>query len=106
MLEKMQEIPLSVDEFDEFRDVQIRPRADWPATFSCSPRGEVWPFKSWGYTYGTGRLHLEGIFPLLDHIVEIVLRERKGGGRFLIDDDGVFVKPWLDYIQLVSFVVE
>ena len=87
----MHTVKLTREVFEEFRDLQIRPRADWPATFSCNPRREVWPFQGYGYTEPKDRVHLESKFDLLDHIVEAVLEERPEGGRFFIDDDGVYV---------------
>lgn len=54
----MEYIGLSQEEFEEFREVKIRPRADWPATFSCNALGEVWPFTSYGHTYEVQRIHL------------------------------------------------
>ena len=86
----MESIDLTLEEFEEFRDLQIRPRADWPAAFSCNYRKEVWPFVSYGLTYEEQRLHLKGEIQLLDEIVERVLAERPSGGRFYISDNGVF----------------
>ncbi len=83
-------LELSREEFEEFRDRQIRPRADWPAAFSCNFRKEVWPFVSYGLTYEENRRHLKGEVKLLDEIVETVLAERPSGGRFYISDNGVF----------------
>ena len=100
----MQEIFVSPEEFEEFRDIQIQPRWDWPATFSCTMYKRVWPQNAWGYTDETRRVYLEGQFPLLDQIVGIVLHERREGGRFFISDAGVFLKPEDDYIQIARFI--
>ena len=83
-------LELSQEEFEEFREIQIRPRADWPAAFSCNFRKEVWPFVSYGLTYEEHRRHLKGKIELLDEIVERVLAERPSGGRFYLNDRGVF----------------
>ena len=84
-------LELSQEEFDEFRWRQIRPRADWPAAFSCNYKREVWPFVSYGLTYDEHRRHLKGEIELLDEIVEGVLAERPSGGRFFLNDRGVFL---------------
>ena len=84
----MYTIALTQNEFEDFRDVQIRPRADWPATFSCNVWREVWPFNSYGYT--RERIYLEGQIPRLDEIVRIVLNVRPEEGQFFISDDGIY----------------
>lgn len=89
----MESITLTREEFQEFRDVQIRPRAEWPATFSCNGLEEVWPFISYGHTYEEQRTYLQGKIRLLDKIVKIVLQKRPEGGRFFINDEGVFIDP-------------
>ncbi len=89
----MRVIFVSRAEFEDFRDVQIRPRADWPATFSCNQYGQVWPFGSYGHTPEGERLYLQRQISKLDEIVAIVLAERPEGGRFFLRDDGVFVRP-------------
>ena len=99
----MYTIGLSPEEFEEFRDVQIRPRADWPAIFSCNQYQKVWPFRSYGYTGPV--TDIQGEIPRLDEIVEWVLEMRPEGGRFFINDEGVFIKPEDDDIQIAEFVV-
>ena len=89
----MQWITLSMEEFEEFRDVQIRPRADWPATFSCNYWGAVWPYNAKGYTHESLRGYLQGQIERLDEIVKLVLEVRPSGGRFFISDEGVFIRP-------------
>ena len=100
----MEIIILSREEFEEFRDVQIRPRADWPATFSCNKSHEVWPFHNFGPT--GWKIYLDGQIPRLDEIVRIVLNDRSEGGRFFVNDNGVFVKLNRDDIQQIArFIV-
>ena len=53
-------------EFTFFRDVQIKPKWGWPATFSCNSKGEVWPSKRFGLTPERERAHMEGVRALLD----------------------------------------
>ncbi len=100
----MQEMHINTEQFKKFRDVQIRPRWDWPATFSCNKHHEVFPYNAKGYTHEKEREYLQGRFPLLDQIVFVVLSERPKGGRFFIKDKGVFLKPKDDYIPIVQFI--
>ena len=101
----MEIIHIDVEEFEEFRDVQIRPRADWPATFSCNRWREVWPFSNYGRTPEGNKIDPQGLFPRLDQIVGIVLNDRPSGGRFFINDYGVFVKPYDEDIQIAEFII-
>lgn len=57
---------------------------DWPAVFSCTQAGDVWA------TFGNQQ-KLQGEHGLLDLVAQIVARERRGGGRFQVSDDGVYV---------------
>lgn len=68
---------------------RVVPPPSGSSTFSCNLRGEVWPFVTYGLTPPTNRVHLQGIFPLLDEIVVHVLSQRSLGGRFRLDDRGV-----------------
>ena len=90
----MKVIKITQSGFEDFRDVQIRPRFDWPATFSCNEDADVWPFITLGYTDHSSRMLIErGDIPHLDEIVDAVLDFRPLGGRFFISDDGVFIRP-------------
>ena len=67
----MEEIILARKEFKWFRDVQIKPRWDWPATFSCNKDRDVWSPPGYGYTPPEGRIPLEkSKYPVLHKIVE------------------------------------
>ena len=102
----MECIKLTSEELEEFREVQIRPRADWPATFSSNDLEAVWPFISYGHTYEVQRRYLQGKIPLLDKIVKIVLQERPEGGRFFIDNEGVSIDPeGLGGYRIAKFLV-
>ena len=88
----MRYITLTFPEFEEFRDVQVKTRWDWPATFSCNPSGQVWPTPGYGYTPEEGRTYLSRRdYPTLHKIVDAYLSVRFEGGRMHINDDGVFV---------------
>ena len=87
----MRTFSVSKKEFQNFRDVQIRPHAHWPAVFSCNLHGDVWPFSTYGFTHDADRVYLSGKFKLLGQIVKEVLIERPEGGRFFVNDAGVFI---------------
>ena len=95
---------LTLPEFEEFRDVQIRSRRDEsPATFSCNEYGEVWPFVTYGHHAESERLQLKGAIPLLDKIVADVLSAAPTGGRFHLDDEGAYLAN--DGPQVSRFMV-
>ena len=99
----MRYIPISRDEFEEFRNLQVKNRWDWPASFSCNQKNEVWPWIGFGYSAEEDRIHLEGKVRLLDQIVEIVLQERWLGGRFFICEKGVYLRPSDPHILIAKF---
>ncbi|MYD88504.1 MAG: hypothetical protein F4018_03475 [Acidobacteria bacterium] len=82
---------MTLANFQFFRDVQIKPKWGWPATFSCNGQHEVWPGTRYGLTPEGEREHLEGVLALLDEIVDDVLHVEPRGGRFHVDDRGVFL---------------
>ena len=49
---------------------------------------------------------MEGYFPLLDQIVDIILSEREEGGRFFINENGVYIRPNEPHILLIQFIPE
>ena len=57
---------MTLANFKFFRDVQIKPKWGWPATFSCNGQHEVWPGTRYGLTPEGEREHLEGVLGLLD----------------------------------------
>ena len=94
---------LSPRHFQQLKDMQVRLRMDWPAVFSCNANRETWAFTTLGYTPHPERIRVEGQSDVLDDIVEMVLDERPVGGRFFINETGVFAKPDGDPVQLVQF---
>lgn len=88
-------LPVTLDELEELREVQIRPKWGWPAIFSCNVDREVWPRTTASRTPDEEKEFLEGCFPLLDQVVELVIKETAArgkyplGGRFRVDDKGV-----------------
>jgi hypothetical protein len=62
------------------------------ACFSCNADGEVWiSGKARGWSKEEERDHVRGRSPLLDRIVEGLLRERPKGGRFYVTRHGVYL---------------
>ena len=97
-------ITLTREEFNWFRDVQIKPRWDWPATFSCNRQREVWLFVVYGHTPPEDRQYLEqGDYPVLYKIVERFLIYRPKGGRFHIGNEGVFLAKTNEQIYQFMF---
>ena len=98
-------LPVSSEELEELREVQIRPQWGWPATFSCNEAREVWPFTTTSRTPEEDRLPLD--IPFLNRIVELVVAETRAmgkypqGGRFYVNDVGVFLT--VGNVQIVQF---
>lgn len=97
----MKTIKLTYEEFQNFRDIQIRLRWDWPATFSTNGR-EIWPFVTYGYTDLEDREDVKGQIPVLDEIAEECMAIKPLGGRFFINDEGAFFKT--DDNTLIKFI--
>jgi hypothetical protein len=81
-------IQTSQNELDDLRELQIRYHFRFPAVFSCNRRGEVWLFRTYGYTRPEDRVSVSYI-PLLRRIARVVLRRRRLGGRFFVTLQGV-----------------
>ena len=96
-------LEISQKEFEEFRQLQLRKRWDWPAAFSANCNGDVWPWVTHGYTREDERENVRGISPVVDVIADQLLWTRYEGGRFFIDEDGAFYKPQDQDIQFVWF---
>lgn len=94
---------ITVAEFEFLRDVQLRPRWGWPATFRCNGKREVWPSTRLGYTPESEREPMDGVRALLDEIVDDVLHVRPRGGRFHINDRVGFLAS--DLRQVTSFLL-
>jgi len=103
-------LPVSSEELEDLREVQIKPRWGWPARFSCNESGRVWPFTRLSRTPESERVYLEGAFPVLDQIVQSVvwITKTRGkfppGGRFLVDDEGVVLADGDE--QIIEFLFE
>lgn len=94
-------------EFADFRDVQIKPKAGWPASFSCNAKGEVWPRSRSGFHQQEDRIQMKGHIPMLDNVVDDVLEASSvlpKGGRFDLNDAGAFLTE--SGIQVSRFVVK
>jgi len=86
----VQKLQLSRTEFDEFRALVIRERWDWPAVFSVNPKGEIWPWVTWGWTPEYEKIDVSGRSALLRRVAYTLLNIRPEGGRFFIDEEGAY----------------
>lgn len=76
----MKRVTLTDSEFQELRDLQLRYRMDWPATFRVSPSGdEIWPWITTGLTPRAIREDVRGVSSVLDGVAEIFLGIRTSG---------------------------
>jgi hypothetical protein len=87
-------IPITItrSEFKQFVELQVKKRKGWRAVFSTNLSEELWPFVTLGLTPEELRNELRRRMPLLDRIVGIYIEHRQSGGRFFINDEGVFWK--------------
>ena len=67
----MKSLEITRAEFDKFKELQIRKRWDWPATFSTNARGAIWPYVTNGRTPLQDRIDVRGLSTLLDQVADI-----------------------------------
>ena len=101
-------LPISVRltraEFSKLRQLQVKFRWDWPATFSANQHGHIWPYITPGYTPESDRLQLRGASELLDLLADEYVDLRPEGGRFFIDDLGAYYSEFSKHVQFGKFV--
>ncbi len=91
-------------DLEDIRRLQIKPRSDWPAVFSTNVHGEIWPFATYGYTYGGNRLDVRGFSNVIDEVAERYREIRCEGGHFFIDATGAFYKDESSALSTRQFV--
>lgn len=96
-------LEISRKQFEEFKQLQVRERWDWPAVFGANCHGDIWPWIAYGYTPEEKRENVRGISPIVDVIAAQLLWTRPAGGRFFISENGAFYKPQDRAIQFVWF---
>ena len=87
----MEHFELTRDQFEVMRKYQVNQRRDWPVALSCNCHRDIWPPIGLGFTHPRDRMYLQGRIPILGRIVEVVLAERPEGGRFFVDDNGIYI---------------
>src|SRR5262245_26742218 len=97
-------VPLTREEFSKLRQLQIKFRWDWTATFSANEHGHIWPYITPGYTTEDNRFHVRGALELLDYLADEYVSIRPGGGRFFIDDHGAYYSESSNHVQFGKFV--
>jgi hypothetical protein len=89
---EVEQILVSGDQFQAFRDLQERRRWQWPAVFSANRRREIWPFGVNGLTPEEKQKGIRGLSRVVDQVADEFLRRERSGGRFWINDYGAFCK--------------
>jgi hypothetical protein len=82
-------IRASHEELEALQALQIRYHFRSPAVFSCNRRGEIWVFRTYGYTPLEDRVDVSET-PILRRIARAVLGRRPRGGRFFVSPQGVY----------------
>src|ERR1700733_2146073 len=90
-------------QLEEIKQLQLRRRSDWPATFSVNCHGRIWPFANWGHTPDCNRDPIEGISRAVDAIADRFLELRSEGGRFFVDATGAYYVENGRIQQFVNF---
>lgn len=85
-------VPLTRDDFDAFREMQILHRDDWEAVFNVDTRGGIYPQVRWGRTPEEEKLYSQGTIETLDRIASISVQARGKTGRLFIRQNGVYYK--------------
>lgn len=102
----MEILPMTREQFEAMRHLQVRRRRDWPATFTVSPAGRIWAFRRWGNTPTTERVQVRGLSSIIDAIADAYLELRGEGGRFFISEKGAFFSPqFSDGEQIAAFQI-
>jgi hypothetical protein len=83
-------LEITPEQFKKFKELQVKKRWDWPATFSTNAQGSIWPYVTNGRTPEENRTDVRGDSPLLDQVADIYTALREEGGRFFIGWDGAF----------------
>ncbi len=97
-------IPLTQEEFRKLRQLQVKFRWDWPATFSANEHGDIWPYITPGYTREKDRFQMRGALELLDYLADEYISIRPEGGRFFIDEPGAYYSEFSKHVQFGKFL--
>ncbi len=88
----MKPIRISKAEFDKFRELQRKKRGDCHAAFSSNLSENPWPFVTFGLTPEQLREKVLERSPKLIQLVGVFIEIRPTGGRFFVDEQGVYWK--------------
>jgi hypothetical protein len=102
----MKSIRITRAQFEELRSIQIKYRMDWPAAFSTNEHGDLWLFAGRSWTHPHKRVDVRGVFLILDQVADLYTVLREEGGRFFVDDRGVFWKNQSTQQQFVQWLFE
>ncbi len=97
-------VPITREEFNKLRQLQIKFRWDWPAAFSANEHGHIWPYITPGYTTEENRFAMRGELDLLDYLADEYISIRPEGGRFFIDETGAYYSHFSRHVQFAEFV--
>ena len=96
-------VPVTREEFNRLRQLQLKFRWDWPATFSANEHGHIWPYITPGYTTEDIRFHVRGALDILDYLADEYINIRSEGGRFFIDETGAYYSHFSSHVQFGKF---
>ena len=78
------------EDFDKFKELQVRKHWFWPAKFSTNANGDLWPWVTNGKTPKELRIDVRRESPLLDEVAGRNRSLRNEGGRIFINYEGAY----------------
>lgn len=99
----MKIISVPKGDFEKLKQLQIE-RGWKRLAFSTNYKEQIWPATRLGLVPEDEREHMAGVIALLDEIVCEYLKHSETGGRFFIEERGVFYRrEAYDSIQFITF---
>ena len=89
---RLKQIRISKKEYESFLELEIKRRSKWWAVFSVNRREQIWPFVCYGVTPEEKRQYVSlEEYPRLRELGgNFISSVDEEGGRFFIDERGVF----------------
>jgi hypothetical protein len=87
----MRVIEMDAITYNLLRYAQPKKRTDCQAAFTAVGT-EIWPFVHWGNTPANEREQFRGCSTVLDQIADELIMWRPDGGRFFIEQTGVYFR--------------
>jgi hypothetical protein len=104
---RLKQIRISKKEYESFLELEIKRRSEWWAVFSVNRREQIWPFVCYGVTPEEKRQYVSlEEYPRLHELGgNFISSVDEEGGRFFIDERGVFfIKGEKEEVEPEQFI--